>query len=172
MNRAEEYLIENWIYFKDNFIKTDKLLSVSYNSVFKQINDVFNQIKRRNLHFKGIIWEKLVFIETDNLILKALIKFSELNKYPFILVSEADSTKEKIMTASNVKHKYIKDKIILSYAEKDEDIIQLFDDFIRENSEKIVILPPEKKIVEILSGHIKVMMEKGYRFKSISELIY
>lgn len=171
ISKAEEYLIENWLYFKDDFINTDKILSLNFNSIYKEIEDIFNRERRRNLRFKGIIWEKIVFDETDFLILRALSKYAELNKYPVILIGEADENKEKIMNTLNVKNGYIKDKIIFSYAEKDEEIVQLFENFITENSEKIVILPPEKRIIKILSERIKIMMEKGYRFKSISQVL-
>ncbi|MFC1724372.1 hypothetical protein ACFL4T_02005 [candidate division KSB1 bacterium] len=169
--KSDELMIESWLYFKDDFIDFDRLFNMTYNSIRKAVDNVFFDIKRKEFFYDGLIWEKVSFEEPDFIVLKAMTDIAEKSNLPFILISDADTKKEEILAEARVKNYFVKDKIIFSISREDEEIRALFNNFISDNPEKIIILPTGENIIEILHTEISKTLKNGYRFKNLSSIL-
>ena len=170
-SKSDELMIESWLQLKDDFIDYDRLFDTKYKSIRKAVDNVFFDISRKELSFDGLIWEKISFNEPDYILLKVMTDIAGESNLPFILISDADQRKEKILEKARIRNHFIKDKIIFSVSEKNSEIRFLFNDFISNNQEKIIILPNDKDIIEILQNDIANTFKQGYRFKTISSLL-
>jgi len=168
---CKDRLIENWLMLENDFIDSNKLLNFNYINIKNEIDNIFFIVERKKVDFKGIIWKKITFQEKDYIILNALLKYLENRTLPFILISKSENRKEEILKEYNINTHLIKDRIVFLNDRKKTEIKNLFNYFVKNGEERIILLPSEEKVVKTLCDEVLRMMEQGYKFKNLSYIL-